>query len=323
MLKLKRWFWRWFSIAVACLAAVGVIAGSSTLPASSAPQFTLVGMGQSNMQGQNPCPPSPLLLKGAREEHVAWCFYPDRTWAQLQDPWCGGSSYYETFANSSAGASVAPGIARRLLPIVGNMAFIPAAKGGTSASSWLYRPPGGMSYLDMAVDQVRASGLTPNLVLWLQGESDAKTTPPGVQQVSGAQYKAWLTAIADRIYAEFGCSLMVAVIPSPDPVKYANQCVIQQAQRESWTEIPHVVQGPDLSSICTAPQNEVHLAHPQKIEDASGRFADAIINWLQPSTPKTRAWTNSETRTVWIKGEAPRASRDAYRPGRLQLVNEH
>jgi hypothetical protein len=257
------------------LAAYAALAGSPTLPASSVPNFTLLMIGQSNTQGQNPLPPSPLLMAGAREEHVAWCFYLDRTWAQLQDPYCGGPSYYPDFANPNAGASIAPGIARRIMPTVGNVAFIPSAKGGSAIGSWLYRPSGGMSYLDMAVEQAKASGQTPDLAYWYQGETDSKPS----SGTTGVQYKAYLAQIADRIYAEFGCPLMVTAIQTNDPPVYGNQRLIQQAQRESWAEVPHVVQGPDLADITCAPENAVHLAHPAKIDLVAARGASAILAW--------------------------------------------
>ena len=253
------------------LAATSLLAGSPTLPTSTEPALTLLMLGQSNMDGTNSLPPSPLLLAGAREEHLAWCYYKDRQWGLLQDPYAGGTAYYPKTFNAYAGASVAPGIARRLMPTVGNLAFVPAAKGGSTISAWLYRPPGGLSYLDMAVEQARASGHHPNAACWWQGESDS--TPPGTIAI---QYKSSLAQIAARLFAEFGCPLLVAAIQTNNPAQYPNQGVIQQAQRESWMEVPHVAAGPDLSSLETLPQDSVHLADPAKIDEASARWAAAI-----------------------------------------------
>lgn len=250
-------------------------AASATLPADSQPDFTILCIGQSNMDGTSPLPPSPVLLANAREERIPWCFYKDRTWGLLQDPYAGGESYFSDLKNAAAGASVAPGIARRLMPTVGNLAFVPAAKAGSSISSWLYTPRGGRSYLDMSVEQMRASGRVPDLALWWQGETDSKTGTA----TTGPAWKNCLAQIAARIYAEFGCPLMVGVIQTNDLLAYANQTVIQQAQRESWTEIPHIVQGPDLSDIATAPENAVHLAHPAKIDTAAARWAERILLW--------------------------------------------
>lgn len=257
------------------LAAVSVLAGSPALPASSQPDFVLAIMGQSNALGTNPLGPSPLLLAGAREEHVAWCFYPDRQWAVLQDPYSGGVAYYSNFQNNSAGASIAPGLARRLMPVVGNVAIIPAAVSGSSISAWNYRPTGGMSYLDKAVAQVAASGQVPNLALWWQGETDAKPVPGKTE----AQWLADLTLIAARVHTEWGCPLMVVTMQTNDPTIYSNQGVIQQAQRNAPSVVPYVISGPDLSDILTAPENAVHLAHPAKIDMAAARWADAILAW--------------------------------------------
>lgn len=268
--------------AIPFFAALGILltvfasrAGSPTLPVSTQPNLTLLCIGQSNMDGTNPLPPSPLLLANAREEHVAWCYYKDRQWAVLQDPYAGGPSYYPDMFNASAGASIAPGLARRLMPTVGNLAVIPMAKGGSSIGSWLYRPVGGTSYLDKAVEQTRASGQTPDLALWWQGETDAKPSSGTTAQ----QYKTYLGQISGRLFEEFGCPLMVTVIQTNDPTAYANQGLIQQAQREAPLEVPHVLAGPDLSDITTAPENAVHLAHPAKIDLASARTAVPILAW--------------------------------------------
>lgn len=266
---------RLFAIIGIILVAVGALAGSPTLPVSTEPNFTVLCIGQSNMDGTNGLPPSPVLLPGAREEHVAWCFYKDRTWGVLQDPCAGGTSYFPDLHSPGAGASIVPGIARRLMPTAGNVAFIPAAKGGSSIGAWLYRPAGGRSYLDMAVEQAKASGQAPTLAYWYQGETDSKPNTG----TTGALYKSYLGQIAARIYAEFGCPLMVTAIQSNDPTVYGNQGVIQQAQRESWAEVPHVVQGPDLADISTMPENAVHLAHPAKIDTAAARGANAILAW--------------------------------------------
>lgn len=261
---------------LALLLGLSARAGSPTLPASSQPDFVLALLGQSNMPGTNPLPPSPLLLANARESHVAWCYYLDRQWGQLQDPVGGGPSFFALFYNASAGASIAPGLARRLMPHVGNMAFIPAAVPGSSISAWNYRPPGGLSYLDMAVAQVAASGQTPDLALWWQGETNSRA----IYNTTEAQWLADLTPIAARVKAEWGCPLMVVVMQTNDATTYPNQAVIQQAQRHSWTQVPHVISGPDLSDVTTAPENAVHLAHPTKIDLASARTAAAVLAWL-------------------------------------------
>lgn len=231
--------------------------------------------GQSNSYGTNPLAGLQWCDFGLHDAAVPYCYFLDGTWGLLRDPIAKGVSTYPVFANPSAGASVWPEVARQLLSVAGSMSFIPCGKSGSQIGAWTYRPTGGLSILDQCVQRIRDSGVTPDVFTWWQGESDAKP----IANISGTQWKSYLAIISNRMWSEFGCPTMVAIMQTCDPSKYGNQGIIQQAQREAPSEVPHVIAGPDLSSLYTVPESDVHLASYPKVTQAGALWSTCLRDW--------------------------------------------
>ncbi len=269
-------------------AASLVKAGSPELPQSTAPALTIIVGGQSNAGGFG-VPysfwgaPEPYydswIVPGRNDEHVAWGYYKNGRWGILADPLAGGSSIYPRFTNQYANASVWPMVARELLPVIGNVAFIPCEMGGTSWGSWLYvPPPPGVRPIDDMIARVHESGQTPQLAVWWQGETDQQQgTPP-------ESIKTWTTQIDSILHAEFGSDLMPCKIQGCGTERKPGWFTTNAAIGELWGT-GNIVQGPDLSDISTAPESSSHIITPEKRRECAHRWAQCILVWWAARQP--------------------------------------
>lgn len=284
---------RLFAIAGILLSAFAAFAGSPTLPTDPSPRLTILIGGQSNAGGWG----QPYTFWGATEpyydtwiapgsrvENIAWCYYKDGHWGTVADPMGGGFSSYPRFNLQKPGASVWPMVARELLPVIGNVAFIPCDKGGIGLWYWLYDPPDPATprLIDDMKSRVRDSGQTPALTVWWHGESDAATSTPR------ETYKAQLQQIGAELGTAFGTDLMPCKFEHCYDPEAPGQAEINAAIGEAWGT-GNIVQGPDLSDINALPGNTVHIVEPAKRRECAHRWATAILAWWAArSTPPAR-----------------------------------
>lgn len=270
-----------FALLGVLLAGFAVRAGSPTPPVH--PELTVLIAGQSNAGGLG----VPYMVWGGSEpiydtwiapgstsDRIASCFRKSGEWSVLTDPQAGGPSTFPKFANPLAGASVWPLVARELLPVIGNVAFIPCDKPGSSIGSWLFVPANDTSLVAQSIQRAQQSGETVGLVFWWQGETDAYKD----SATTYSQYGTRLATLAARYKADLGADLMPCKFERCWDTDYPKQAEINQAIADSWGT-PNIVQGPDLSDIPTMPEDTVHLLPPSKRKLAAGRIAAAILNW--------------------------------------------
>jgi hypothetical protein len=181
---------------------------------------------------------------------------PGTAWLNLTDP---------TDDNPLAKGSVWPLVANSYLAArSAPVGIIPAAVDSSSIAQWL---PGTANYNAMLA-RVTASGEPVKGVLWWQGESDA------IAGLSQALYHSRLATIAAQIQADLGAPLFVAKLQNCTGVPAANLAAINAAIQASWSDIPNVRPGPDLSDIVT--DDNVHLIAQSSIEMAAARWWTAI-----------------------------------------------
>jgi Ca2+-binding RTX toxin-like protein len=122
--------------------------------------------------------------------------------------------------------------------------FIAAAVGGTTMLStsddpegtWSERGDG--SLFQRAVDAVAQSGLTPNVVLWSQGENDAG------QKTSAGDYAAALDTLFDDLDAAIGCTpkviagLALPAATATDAIRAGQQAVAELRDDTIWVATP-------------------------------------------------------------------------------------
>lgn len=159
----------------------------------------------------------------------------------IEDPVLGASGFRGSLWTS---------LGHRLSDATGkNVVFLNAAAGGTTFADWLEPRSGYLDRLAARVAEARALGLEPSIVLWHQGESDAR------RNLDRATYEAELRALVDAATARAGLS------PNLRFVLYrASKCQDSQGREKTSSELidaqtaiatsdPRAVAGPDTDRL--------------------------------------------------------------------------
>lgn len=146
------------------------------------------------------------------------------------------------------------------------VAFVQTAVGSTSSTDWL---PSTATLYSSMLAAVTASGVSPKLCLWWQGESDAAA---GVAQET---YNANLDTIINAIAADLGISTMACELQNCTGPAPANLAAIQAAIVEAWSDNANAITGPDLSDITT--DDAYHIQNDTNVAIAAGRWSDRIL----------------------------------------------
>lgn len=172
---------------------------------------------------------------------TATLFGNDDTWKELTDPFDSavGQVDYSSIDTSAYGSFV-PLLATHIvmqerIPV----AFIPAARSGTSIAQW---QPGTPLYESMKRRIAIAGGVV-RAVLWFQGESDAK------DGTGYAAYSKQMNTMVDQLAADFpGTKVMVGQIGQ---TRYPTEHLeaIRQAQTDLWSSNANVLPGPVTKDI--------------------------------------------------------------------------
>jgi hypothetical protein len=190
-------------------------------------------------------------------------------WRELSDPYDMATSQTDTVSSDSspaAAGSFIPLLATEIMADQGvPVAFVPAAKGGVSITSWL---PGGdhqdrtTLYGSMVY---RALQTGAKAVLWWQGETDA------IDGMAQATYNGHLDTIADAIDADLGVPLMACKLQNSSAITDSpNEAAINAAIAEAWADNANVLEGPDLSDIGS--DDAYHLQTDAKLLTAAQRW---------------------------------------------------
>lgn len=168
-------------------------------------------------------------------------------WRELIDPYDQTTGQVDTVSQDGTNfGSMVPLLASHIMHTTGvPVAFVPCAKGSTSANDW--QPPvtsqdrttlfGSMSY---RIDEVGGAAM----VIWHQGEQDVTAG------TSKATYKSEIAAIASQIETDHSIPFYAAKIHN---TALGDETNVWEAMDELWEEDNNVYAGPDLRSITTSP----------------------------------------------------------------------
>jgi hypothetical protein len=190
-------------------------------------------------------------------------------WRELSDPYDMATSQTDTVSSDSspaAAGSFIPLLATEIMADQGvPVAFVPAAKGGVSITSWL---PGGdhqdrtTLYGSMVY---RALQTGAKAVLWWQGETDA------IDGMAQATYNGHLDTIANAVDTDLGVPLMACKLQNSSAITDSpNEAAINAAIAEAWADNANVLEGPDLSDIGS--DDAYHLQTDAKLLTAAQRW---------------------------------------------------
>lgn len=121
------------------------------------------------------------------------------------------------------------------------VALIPTGMGGQPISQWFAKG----SLYNFVIQQVNASGTTPALILWMQGETEA------LAQMSTADYQNALNDLVQRVDTDLHLRMMIANLGQLIRPGITDDDVerIRQAIEKIWTTNPLVYRGPVFADI--------------------------------------------------------------------------
>lgn len=192
-------------------------------------------------------------------------------WGELKDFTDSISGQIDPVSAGDAGVgSIWPLVATLFMADQGvPVAFIPAAKGGSSIIAWRPTDPFNRAtlYGSMVNRIYTAAPGGIKAVLWQQGETDAG------QRMAGLMYAQLLNELADELYMDTGAPLVVAQIHfmTALTVPPALQWQIRSGIASATTANEHIIAGPDLSPILSTDAAGQHYT-----TNAAGQQAAAL-----------------------------------------------
>lgn len=248
--------------------------------------YTFMMIGQSNGRGMNSTHSTFLPANvNPRLSHPAWIYNTDGTWNLLNDPTHGGPAV-DSLLSGDAKGSYWPLLAKKLIPILGSIAFIPCCKSASSIGAWLYGDPNSRAYL-YGISKCRGIEAGPvDLILMHQGEADAKINiVTGLPYTTEQQYVDRFNTLSTRYQNDLGCPVLPCKLQKCYSVQY-NIPVINGAIQKVWDEIPNARRGADLSNIWAGngsfpgSGDAVHLITPEASEAAAEAWVEPILSAL-------------------------------------------
>ncbi|MCC6804632.1 MAG: hypothetical protein IT319_17250 [Anaerolineae bacterium] len=221
--------------------------------------------GQSNASGRGDHPQS-----AGHEWLKAALFGNDYQWHELRDPTDSDAGQVDGVSiDFEAAGSVWTLVAGHHMGATGvPVAFVPAAKGGSSVTAWLPgRDPfnratlyGSMAY------RARLTGA--KAVLWWQGETDA------LDGMAQADYQRQFQQVATAIRRDLGIPIMPALIHNSMAIPDDAEAEIRRAVVEAANAVDTVLLGPDLSDL--ASDDQYHLRSDTNLQIAAERWWRAM-----------------------------------------------
>lgn len=221
--------------------------------------------GQSNASGRGDHPQS-----AGHDWLKAALFGNDYLWHELTDPTDSHAGQLDSVSvDFEAAGSVWTLVAGHYMGATGvPVAFVPAAKGGSSVTAWLpARDPfnratlyGSMAY------RARLTGA--KAVLWWQGETDALD---GMVQ---ADYQRQFQQVATAIRRDLGIPIMPALLHNSMAIPDDAEAEIRRAVVEAANALDTVLLGPDLSDL--ASDDQYHLRSDTNLQIAAERWWRAM-----------------------------------------------
>lgn len=223
--------------------------------------------GQSNATGE----PGAVDQSYTHATLKATAFYKDYVWRDCTDP-LGRGPFTDTIIGEfteDTGGTVWVGMATTLLSTAGvPIAFVPCANGASRIQWW----QAGDDHLDRASRYgavnyrcQQAGGV--KAILWWQGETDA------LNNLSKSDYKTYLQALADDLYADLGAPLMACTLLNCSALTAGQMAAINDAITESYGT-HNILAGPDLSD--TASDDTYHALTQPTISTCASRWATAL-----------------------------------------------
>ncbi|MEM7766157.1 MAG: sialate O-acetylesterase [Pseudomonadota bacterium] len=157
---------------------------------------------------------------------------------RLQDPVLGA-----TGTKGSLWTALGQALSRELdRPVV----FINTAVTASTYSAWLDERSGYFARLETAIANAAAIGLTPDLILWHQGESVAH------RQVDQEAFQRPLAALLDKLHAREeleNATLLLYRVSRCTGARQAGNSPLIAAQTELATHLPWVIAGPNTDTL--------------------------------------------------------------------------
>jgi hypothetical protein len=230
--------------------------------------FVIAGQSNASGRGYMVYTATHPYLKGA-------IFGNDYTWRELSDPVDSNAGQIDAISGDpDAGGSVWALLGTyimnaRNIPV----AFVPAARGGTSLGEWT--PPRNRfdrsTYYGSMAFRARETGA--RAVLWWQGEIDA------LNGVTQADYAARFSQLASAIQNDLGIPIVPALIHNSTGIPDANEAAIRQAVVQAVQSNSAIRLGPDLSDL--ASDDQYHLQSDANLQAAGYRWWDALQSLVE------------------------------------------
>lgn len=240
----------------------------SVAPVGIGDVFIVAGQSNASGRGTNPQPVSHPALK-------AGVFGNDYVWHELTDPVDSNANRLdEVSIDLEAAGSVWTLVATQLMNARNvPVAFVPAARGGSSISDWL---PGSdrfnraTLYGSMAF-RARLTGA--RAILWWQGETDA------LEGMSGEVYGAQFRQFADAVGADLGIPVIASLIHNSMGIPDDAEAVVRRAVVDAAGGNGNIWLGPDLSDL--ASDDPYHLQSDANLQTAANRWWQALNGYVE------------------------------------------
>jgi hypothetical protein len=221
--------------------------------------FVIAGQSNASGRGDHPQSTSHEWLKAA-------LFGNDYLWHELTDPSDSNAGQIDLVSiDLEAGGSVWTLVAGHYMNATNiPVAFVPAAKGGSSITPWLP----GRDHFDPATlygsmaSRARLTGA--KAVLWWQGETDA------LDGMAQADYQARFQQLANAIQRDLDIPIMPALLHNSMAIADDSEAAIRRAVVEAAGTQNNVVLGPDLSDLAT--DDQYHLRSDANLQAAAERW---------------------------------------------------
>lgn len=225
--------------------------------------FVIAGQSNASGRGDHPQSAGHDWLKAA-------LFGNDYLWRELTDPSDSDAGQVDSVSvDFEAGGSVWTLVAGHYLNAASvPVAFVPAAKGGSSITAW--QP--GRDRFDRAtlygsmIYRARLTGA--KAVLWWQGETDA------LDGMAQAEYHRQFGQLATAIRRDLGIPIMPALIHNSMAIPDDGEAAVRRAVVEAADALDTVLLGPDLSDL--ASDDQYHLRSDTNLQIAAERWWRAM-----------------------------------------------
>ncbi|MFQ7233268.1 MAG: sialate O-acetylesterase, partial [Enterococcus hulanensis] len=196
---------------------------------------------------------------------AARLFGNDGLWKDLQDPYDSGENQIDSVSKDNSSGSFVPLLATKMMkeekvPV----AFIPAAKGGSSIKAWAPSESADTLYGSMR-KRIQEAGGNVRSILWFQGETDLENN------MTYSDYKSRLHTIITSICSEFNTSFLVGQIGyESSPNSSTDQ--IRQAQRDIVLENNYAFYGPVTYDIDLSKGDSLHFKTDEALSELANRW---------------------------------------------------